>query len=251
MRVTSNTRGRYRFIEGIPAYSGGVVADPGHEVVHVTLHTLAPWRGGFDVIDAHLRGEGHDRQALCAIQLRCPEPYTFGGFREFNAQYRGVLDRWDVCADGLNPVARTNVAPFADPPATPSLYAFSYVRPAADPARRTFVVAGSGEYDEADGIHRAGESSVDALRAKAAYVMGVMTSRLEALGVGWDSVNRTNVYTVHDMGALSDIVLGGMGSARGHGMHWFDAHPPIVGIEFEMDVRGVTHETHITAAPPA
>ena len=125
-----------------------------------------------------------------------------------------MLDRWDVCVDGVNPVARTNVAPLADPPSEPCLYAFSYVRPAAGAVPPTFVVAGSGEYDETDGIHRAGESSVDALRAKAAWVMREMTARLEALGVGWAAVNRTNVYTVHDMGVLSDIVLGGMGRAR-------------------------------------
>jgi hypothetical protein len=245
MQVTRHPRGGYRFIEGIPAYSAGIVADAGHEVAHVTLSSLAPWRGGFDLIDAHLAAKGHDRQALCAIQLRCPAPYTFGGFREFNARYRSVLDRWDVCVDGVNPLARTNVAPLADPPSEPCLYAFSYVRPAADAVTPTFVVAGSGEYDETDGIHRAGESGVEALRAKAAWVMREMTARLEALGVGWAAVNRTNVYTVHDMGVLSDIVLGGMGRARAHGLHWFDAFPPIEGIEFEMDVRAGAVERHL------
>lgn len=166
MRVVSNARGHYRFIEGIPAYSAGVVADAGHEVVHVTLHTGVPWRDGFDIAEAHMRAEGHQRHALCAIQLRCPEPYTFGGFDAFNAEYRGLLDAWGVCVDGRNPVARTNVAPVVNPPSVQCLYAFSYVRPAPGAASPTFVVAGSGEYDEATGIHREGETSAEAMRDK-------------------------------------------------------------------------------------
>ncbi|MAF10424.1 hypothetical protein CMK11_08230 [Candidatus Poribacteria bacterium] len=63
--------------------------------------------------------------------------------------------------------------------------------------------------------------------------------------MGWGLVNRTNAYTAHMEDDLTDVVLGGMGVARGHGLHLFDARPPIVGIEFEMDVRGVAHERHV------
>ena len=242
MRVRKHSRGHYRFIEGIAAYSGGVAAEPGHEIVHVTLHETVPWRAGFDIIDGHLAAGGHPRHALCGTQLRCPEPYSFGGFDTYNAEYRSVLDAWDVCVDGLNPVARSNVAPVLDAPSSQSLYAFSYVRPAAGATARSFVVAGSGEYDEATGIHRDGDTSADGLRAKAGYVMDVMSARLAALGVGWADVNRTNVYTPHASPGMMDIVWEGMGSARGHGVHHFCARPPIVGIEFEMDVRGVAVE---------
>jgi hypothetical protein len=251
MRVCENVRGRYRFIEGIAAYSGGIVAEQGHEVAHVALHQAVPWREGFEIIDAYLASEGHPRQALCGTQLRCPEPYSFGGFDAYNEEYRSVLDAWDVCVDGLNPVARSNVAPVLDPPDCQSLYAFSYVRPASQNAEPSFVVAGSGEYDEATGIHRDGDASADGLRAKASYVMDVMSARLTALGVGWSDVTRTNVYTAHATHGLLDVVWQGMGAASEHGVHHFYTRPPIVGIEFEMDLRGVAHEHHLRAGGAA
>ena len=247
MRVGTHAEGHYRFIEGIAAYSGGVVAEPGHEVAHVTLHEVVPWREGFEIIDAHLAAAGRPRQALCGTQLRCPEPYSFRGFDAYNADYRGVLDAWDVCVDGLNPVARSNVAPVLDPPETQGLYAFSYVRPVSSDAGPSFVVAGSGEYDEATGIHRDGDTTADGLKAKASYVMAVMSARLDALGVGWGDVSRTNVYTAHATRGLADVVWQGMGAAREHGVHHFNARPPIVGIEFEMDLRGLDRERCLRA----
>jgi len=59
----------------------------------------------------------------------------------------------------------------------PSLYAFAYTIPGATP-RPTFVVAGAGEMRErgvgVQGIVRHGETSPEAMREKAAHVMGVM-----------------------------------------------------------------------------
>ena len=39
------------------------------------------------------------------------------GFIEFNQGYRTILEEWDLLLDGINPVARTNVAPAVAPPA--------------------------------------------------------------------------------------------------------------------------------------
>jgi hypothetical protein len=30
-----------------------------------------------------------------------------------------------------------------------------------------------------------------------------------------------------------------------HGVHWYYSHPPIQGIEFEMDIRGVRREIRL------
>src|SRR5262249_44120673 len=136
--------GGYRFLPGIPAFSSGTVAMPGHEIVHVTLATPVPWRDGFARIDRHLKDQGRPRTALCGIELRSPAPFTFEGFGEFNEGYRGLLREWGILIGEDNPIPRTNVAPVTTPPATPSLYAFDYTMPGTTPAP-TFIVAGGGE----------------------------------------------------------------------------------------------------------
>src|SRR2546427_1027101 len=188
--------GGYRFLPGIDPYSSGVVAMPGHQVVFATLRALVAWRHGFALIDRHLRAEGRPRAALCAIALRITTPLSFDGFAEFNAGYREQLVAWGLLVDGANPIARTNVAPLVGAPLSPSLYAFAYAAPGAT-ARTTFVVAGSGEGDRlnADTIVRRGETSAEAIREKAAFVMRVMHTRLRALGADWGDVTTLDGYT--------------------------------------------------------
>jgi hypothetical protein len=41
---------------------------------------------------------------------------------------------------------------------------------------------------------------------------------------------------------VRDVLLGAAGPAAIHGVRWFPSHPPIIGLEFEMDLRGVTRE---------
>jgi hypothetical protein len=237
-------RGGYRFLPGIAPYSSGVVAAPGHEVVHATLRAPIPWRDGFALIDRHLSEEGRPRAALCAIALRSPKPFTFEGFAEFNAGYRAVLESWGLLVDGANPIARTNVAPLVAAPPEPALYGFAWTRPGTTP-RPTFVVAGSGEVVElaAERIVRRGETSPDAIREKAAFVMGVMQTRLRGLGAGWADVTTIDVYTPHPIEPfVGDVILAAAGPAAIHGVRWFPSHPPIVGLEYEMDMRGVARE---------
>jgi hypothetical protein len=236
--------GAYRFLPGIAPYSSGVVAAAGYQIVHATLRAPVPWRAGFDLIDHHLRSEGRPRAALCAIALRSPKPFTFSGFAEFNAGYRGVLDAWGLLVDGANPIARTNVAPLVAAPAEPSLYAFAYTVPGGTP-RPTFVVAGSGEVVElaAERIVRRGQTSPDAIRDKAAFVMDVMAKRLRGLGADWTEVTAIDVYTPHPIEPFArELLLGAAGPAAIHGLRWYPSRPPIDELEFEMDVRGVARE---------
>lgn len=238
--------GGYRFLPGIPAFSSGTVAVPGHEIVHVTLGTPVPWRDGFARIDRHLKDQGRPRTALCGIELRSPAPFTFDGFAEFNEGYRGLLREWGILLGEDNPIPRTNVAPVTTPPATPSLYAFDYTVPGTTPAP-TFIVAGAGEMRDrargAEGIVRNGETSPDAMREKARFVMGVMQDRLRALGGDWNRVTAIDIYTAESIHPyfLEDI-LRPAGPAAIHGVRWFPSRPPIRGLEFEMDLRGVARE---------
>ncbi|HEY6332472.1 MAG TPA: RidA family protein, partial [Blastocatellia bacterium] len=124
--LVENKRGSYSFLKGIAPYSAGVVADAGFEVVHVRLPRYVPLRAGFDVVEEHLKRAGRPLRAVCGMELRSPKPFSFTGFNQFNAGYVDVLKNWDIFVDGMNPVARTNIAPEVNPPPEPSLYGFSY-----------------------------------------------------------------------------------------------------------------------------
>ena len=240
-----NPNGHYYFLKGIDPYSCGVVAEPGHEIVHVTLTHLIPWHEGFVKIGAYLKLIGQSRNALCAIQLRCPEPFTMEGFITFNQEYCSVLQDWNLYIDGLNPLARTNVAPVINPPRESMLYGFSYVQPTNDSYQSTFVVAGAGELIDGilnpEGIIRRHETSIEAMREKIIYVVEVMRDRLAKLGGRWEIVNRINMYTNRNISHLAeDLVLPSVNQL--HGLNWYQSRPPVVGIEYEMDLRGVNRE---------
>ena len=55
-----------------------------------------------------------------------------------------------------------------------------------------------------------------------------------------------DVYTPHPIHAfLANTVLAVMGPAAIHGVHWFLSQPPIEGLEYEMDMRGVRREVRL------
>lgn len=212
----------------------------------MTLLRPVPWRAGFELIDEHLRGQGRFRKALCAVELRSPEPFTRAGFMEFNRGYRSVLEAWDLLVDGENPIARTNVAPVRAAPAEPVLYGFGYTVPSAETGP-TFILAGSGELRGGPMLDahviRPGETSPEAMCEKAAYVMRAMEKRLEGLEVGWEHVTCTEVYTARPLlDVLRAVVLDRIGPAAIHGVRWHVSRPPIDELEFEMDARGVRRE---------
>jgi len=238
--------GDYSYLPGISAFSCGTVARAGHEIVHVTLAQPVPWRAGFQRIDGHLREQGRARTALCGIELRSPAAFTFAGFDQFNAGYRGLLADWGILVGDDNPIPRTNVAPVVGAPAEPSLYAFAYTVPGRTPAP-TFIVAGAGELrDRAqgpEGIVRHGETTAEAMREKARFVLQTMQERLTALGGDWPRVTAIDVYTAQPIHALVlEEILRVAGPAAIHGVRWFPSRPPIQGLEFEMDLRGVARE---------
>jgi len=235
--------GDYRYLPGISAFSSGAVAGPGHEIVHATLAAPVPWRAGFARIEQHLRALGRPRAALCGIELRSPRPFTFDGFAQFNEGYRSLLAEWDILVGDDNPIPRTNVAPVVGAPAEPSLCAFAYTVPGTTPTP-TFVVAGAGELrDRArgpDGIVRHGDTSAEAMREKARFVMATMADRLRALGAEWSRVTAIDVYTAMPLDAgLLEEILRPAGPAAIHGVHLFPSRPPIEGLEFEADLRGL------------
>jgi len=238
--------GGYRYIKGVFQYSAGVAAEPGFEIERARCQRPVPLAEGFRAIAAHLVDMARPLAALCACELRSPAPFTEEGFLAFNRVYVGTLEQWGIYRDGANPVARSNVCPEIDPPAVPSFYAFAYTVPAQSGARPSFHIAGSGEAPEGkdnyrDHIIRRGDTSADGLREKARCVLGEMERRMHALGFGWHQATATQLYTVYDAYPLlaDELVRRGATPA---GLTWHFARPPVVGLDYEMDVRGTSRE---------
>lgn len=233
----------FRFIPGVMQYSGGVAAEAGHHLVRVRFPRVVPIAAGWQAIAAWLDARNLPRTAFCACELRSPAPFTEDGFRAFNTVYAGTLRDWGILADGANPVARSNVCPAIDPPAEPGFHAFVACAPGDGGG---FVVSGSGETPEglgnySDNVIARGDVSEAGMRAKAHWVLGEMERRMAELGATWADATAVQAYTVHEMlPAMRDLVV--PRGAAAHGLVWHFARPPVVGLEFEMDVRGVSKE---------
>jgi hypothetical protein len=237
--------GGYRYIKAVFQYSGGVAAEPGFEMERAVFLKPLPLLEGLAAAEAYLKSLGRPTTAFAACELRSPAPFSEQGFVEFNRQYVGTLERWGLYKDGVNPVARTNVCPEYQKPASPSLHAFSYTVPSKG-SRPTFIVAGGGEAKEGNKTYREtlvalGDTSPAGMQKKVRYVVAEMERRLAALGVSWAEAVSTQAYTVHDIGPLVGPEIAARGAARG-GLAWHYCRPPIVDLEFEMDVRGAARE---------
>lgn len=244
--LIDNPKGNFRFLKGSGPYSSGAVAHSGYEVVHTVFNPLPPLEKAFGLIESHLKAEGRPLHALCGMELRIPKALTFEGFNKFNQPYIKKLKSWDTHVDGLNPVARTNVALEVNPVAVPSVNGFSYTMP-SDQKRNTFVVAGAGELRSStlagDEIVRRGDVSEAGLREKAVHVLGIMATRLKGMGVSWADATASDIYCVHDIHPLmAKTILPLLHEGSRHGVRWYFSRPPIIEIEYEMDVRGVRRE---------
>ena len=236
--------GGYAFQRGGVPYSAGVIAMPGFAIVRTRFMRPLPVNQAFNAIAGHLKSQGRPLAALCGAELRSPQPFTLAGFQGFNRDYVAVLTDWGLVRDGLNPVARSNVCPLFDAPSEPGFHAFSYTVPAAD-TRPSFVVAGSGEWPEQlpfpAGIVARGDVSPAGMAAKIAYVLQTMRSRCEGLGADWTAVSAAHIYTGHDIHRFLASHFAASGLLR-NGLDWQVCAPPILELEFEMDVRRVAYE---------
>jgi hypothetical protein len=193
------------------------------------------------MIERYLSARSRPLAALCAVELRSPQPVSLDGFREFNGGYAAVLGRWGLVQRGINAVARSNVAPVHQPPSVPSFFAFSFTVP-SNANGASFVVAGSSEWPEGgrfpEDVVCYGETDERALRQKARFVLGAMERRIQGLGVDWDEGSVTQLYSVHDQFEFfrDEIVPGLAGNG---GVTWHYCRPPVAGWEFEMDVKRV------------
>lgn len=249
--------GGYRYIPAVFQYSGGVAAEPGYVIERARFFRPLPLAMGFAAIEAHLQAMGRPLTAFAACELRSATPFSEQGFFGFNKAYVATLATWGIYRgqpgdpSAVNPVARTNVCPMYGAPAEPVMHAFSYTvpAPAGAAARGTFVLSGGGDARGGAGsfrdrIVRLDDTSAEGLREKVLHVAGEMERRLNALGFTWADAICTQAYTVQNIGHLVGEVLTARG-AQGTGLEgltWHYARPPVIGLEFEMDVRATARE---------
>jgi hypothetical protein len=236
--------GGYRYLKAGYQFSSGVAAEPGFEIERARFAAPLALAEGLNAVEAHLARLGRPSTAFAACELRSPRPFSEQGFDDFNREYVKTLERWGIYRDGVNPVARTNVCPQYGQPVEPVLHAFSYTV-ASRSGRGSFVVAGGAEVrggveGYAARTVRYGDTSPQAMHDKVRHVVALMSGRLDALGFSWRDATSVQAYTVHDIGAL----VGPEIAARtGHdAIAWHLARPPVLGLEFEMDVRGAARE---------
>jgi hypothetical protein len=249
MATVDFAAGGYRYIPGVFQYSGGVAASPGFAIRRVRFDTPVPVAAGFAVIARFITAAGRPLTSFCACELRSPAPFDDSGFRAFNQSYVVTLRDWGIMEGERNPVARSNVCPEFEPPGEPSFHAFCFTVKATDALPRlapSFVIAGSGEAREGGGSYaertvRYGETNAEAMRGKAVFVLGEMERRLALLGANWAATTATQVYTVHDLYPFLADEIVRRGAARA-GLTWHFCRPPVRGLEFEMDCRGVGRE---------
>ena len=87
---------------------------------------------------------------------------------------------------------------------------------------------------------RRGETSPDAMLEKAGYVCDVMQERLTGLFGTWEEVSQVTAYTVHPLDrVLEELLLPRMPAAQRTGVRWLYSRPPVIDIEYEMDLHGV------------
>ena len=245
MRLIENVRAGYSFLEGIAPYSSGVIAADGFEITHVTLAVALPWEAGMQAARKYVQSLGLSQWSLCGFELRCPQPHTMDGFIDFNADYRAVLQDWDMYVAGENPIARTNVSPVLHPPSETMLYGFSICQE-SQIDWKTFVIAGGGEL--VGGLRKGvivceGKSDPAAMLEKARTVARLMKSRLNGLHANVKRLSTIDVYTAHNLRPLIEgAIAAEIDAVAQRGLQWFYTRPPIIDIEFEMDMRGVQQE---------
>ena len=104
------------------------------------------------------------------------------------------------------------------------------------------MVAGGSEWPEGGrfpgDVVRYGGTTKEALREKARYVLRVMTRRVELLGVSWAKASVTQPYSIHDHFEFFREEIAPFGAAHG-AITWHSCRPPVLGWEFEMDVKRV------------
>ncbi|CAN7720914.1 hypothetical protein LJR290_006092 [Variovorax sp. LjRoot290] len=243
--VTIHEAGSFQFIPG-GLFSLGVAALPGYELHRVRFRQPQALGAGFRVIADYLQKQGRPLTALAACELRSPAALTRADFNKFNNYYVDLLTSLGFSGQIPYPIGRSNLAPLFNPPTECALFAFSFTTPIQQESIAKpvdFVISGKPEIIEEPpgGVFGGTDVSAEGLIGKAAFIMQALRQRVTSLGAEWSSVNGAQIYTVHPLEAVISSVFAGSGLTN-VGLTLFPSYPPVLGMEFEVDVRAVSRE---------
>lgn len=246
--------GNYAYLPSVFQYSAGVVASLGYRLEQVRFKQAVPLHDGFMAVEEHLRAIGRPTTAFAHCELRSPRQFDDEGFIAFNEYYVKQLQAWGIyqgaigAQDAINPVARTNVCPEHYGPKEVSMLAYTYSIPSLA-AIKSFVLSGGGDAKKGSEPYREriiayGDTSLTGLRQKMVHVIAEMHTRLVGLGLSWHDVTKVQAYSVQPIASLVDELLSKPGLIP-DGLIWHFARPPVRGLEYEMDLRGMVNELFI------
>jgi hypothetical protein len=243
----SRPDGGYAFLEGGEnPFSLGVACLPGHALTRVRFRKPPPLAEGLAQAAAHIRAQGRPLAAIASCELRSPAQMSSADFTSFNQAYVELLRANGFPAEPPFPLARSNVAMFIDPPASHTLFAFTYTiaAPGAAAARDYLI---SGMPDSIKGPVRTrvadGDPSPAGTEKKAAHVFDGLRERVRELGVTWSDITGIQSYTAR---AIEPVVKLLSTYGLSHvGLQAHPALPPVLLSEFEADVRAVSVERMI------
>lgn len=237
----------YAFLKGQGhPFSAGIACLKGHRLTRMRFRAPPPLAEGLAKAAALIQAQGRPLAALAACELRSPAQMSVADFAAFNRQYVELLRANGFPAEAPFPMARSNVAPIYDPPATNTLFAFTFATAAEsnEAARADYLISGRAELvDEPRSVIAEGDASAAGTEKKAAHVFAQLRARVEALGCAWADITGIQVYTTRAIEPALPV-LRRLGLAN-VGLTLNPAKPPVVPLEFEADVRSVSIESAI------
>jgi hypothetical protein len=238
----------YAFLKGgAHPFSLGVACREGHVLTRVRFRTPLPLAEGLSHVASFIAAQGRPLAALAACELRSPAQMNLTDFAAFNRHYVELLRANGFPCEAPFPMARSNVAPTDAPPATNTLYAFTYAAAAPETVAHTrpdFLISGKAELDEdTNGVRRViaeGDHSAEGTAKKATFVFEGLRHRVRELGCDWANVTGIQTYTTRPIEPVLALLKEFGLAPVGLSLH--PAYPPVAPYQFEADVRAVSVE---------
>jgi len=248
MTTVALSEGGFSYIPdpGSP-FSGGVAALSGNTLVRVRLREPLPFEHGLDLVARHLAGANRPPAALAGLELRAPAVRSRPEFVTFNRRYWAALRTRGFVTDQIVPVARSNMVPLYDPPATDVLSAFTYAAPgdageaASDAA---FLLSGRPEYDGSRVI-APGDVTPGGMSRKASFVIERLRQGVATLRGNWSNLTGVQIYMTEPLPSVLEVLR--VAGLTNVGLSYFQGTTPVMGFdgvryEFEADVRAIRLE---------